>query len=135
MQLKTLFLNTYTSHQFSSVCKKEKCEHSQLWSIDWCGEKRFGHRASHYAFYNIFLTVLIETMKKKLINFFLNIFVYNKVGSPGDSLGHKGYLRQGQLFTTIVTTTSGGPIVHPSVKAGTNCATIREGGNQLCNHP
>ena len=28
--------------------KKEKCERSQLWSMDWCGERPFGHRAAHH---------------------------------------------------------------------------------------
>ena len=30
--------------------KIQKCEHSQLWSMDWCGERPFGHRASHHIF-------------------------------------------------------------------------------------
>ena len=33
-----------------SKIKKEKCERSQLWSMDWCGERPFGHRASHHLF-------------------------------------------------------------------------------------
>jgi len=28
--------------------KKEKCERSQLRSMDWCGERPFGHRAAHH---------------------------------------------------------------------------------------
>ena len=27
--------------------KKEKCERSQLRSMDWCGEKPFGHQDDH----------------------------------------------------------------------------------------
>ena len=46
--------------------KKEKCERSQLWSMDWCGERSFGHRVSHQTFYNTSRAVLIETTKKKL---------------------------------------------------------------------
>ena len=34
--------------------KKEKCERSQLWSMDWCGERPFGHRASHHICVNNF---------------------------------------------------------------------------------
>ena len=32
--------------------KKEKCERSQLWSMYWCGERPFGHRASNHTSYN-----------------------------------------------------------------------------------
>ena len=28
--------------------KKEKCERSQLRSMDWCGGRPFGHRAAHH---------------------------------------------------------------------------------------
>ena len=27
--------------------KKEKCKRSQLWSMDWCEDKPFGHQTSH----------------------------------------------------------------------------------------
>ena len=30
--------------------RKKKCERSQLWSIDWCGERPFGHQFSHHIF-------------------------------------------------------------------------------------
>ena len=30
--------------------RKKKCERSQLWSMDWCGERPCGHRASHHIF-------------------------------------------------------------------------------------
>ena len=35
------FYNAYTIER-----KKEKCERSQLRSMDWCGNRPFGHRAA-----------------------------------------------------------------------------------------
>ena len=28
--------------------RKKECERSQLRSMDWCGERPFGHRAAHH---------------------------------------------------------------------------------------
>ena len=48
--------------------KKWKMWTSQLcnvWSMDWCGERPFGHRASDHTFYNNFLAVISKTIKKE----------------------------------------------------------------------
>ena len=33
-----------------SFKKKEKGERSQLWSMDWCGERPFDHLTPHHRF-------------------------------------------------------------------------------------
>ena len=43
----TVFLN-------SKKERKKECERSQLWSMDWCGERPFGHQASHHICVNKF---------------------------------------------------------------------------------
>ena len=48
--------------------KKIKMWTSQLcnvWSMDWCAERPFGHRASDHTFYNNFLAVISKTIKKE----------------------------------------------------------------------
>ena len=50
-------MSSHTRAAILYTCKvreKEKCERSQLWSKDWCGERPFGQQASHHLFYNIF---------------------------------------------------------------------------------
>ena len=47
------------------IKKKENCKRLQLWSMDWCGERPFGHRASDHTFYNNFLAVISKTIKKE----------------------------------------------------------------------
>ena len=53
-----------------SICSTE-CERSQLWSIDWCGERLFGHLSSHHMCCKQFLSSFNYNSNEK-INFKIN---------------------------------------------------------------
>ena len=61
------------SKQNISKERNKKCELSQLWSMGWCGERPFGHQASHHFLIHdstrgvsTFLTSIIKFAKKHI---------------------------------------------------------------------